>query len=347
MTHLHLVYPHDDGCPYNRFLLPARFCAEAFEPDGVITCGMNLPPEADVLGVHGLPTYSTLMTIANFKRNGGRFLWSLDDDFTSIPDWNPAKPGEEGLVSHYLCRELADWILCSTPALAKTFDGVRAKVLTAPNLIDLSNFKEMPDHISSVQLPVRVCWVGGRTHKEDVTPLIPVIDKILHKYGQEKVSFVWMGMQPPPLLLQKWMHRGFLYQPSLILQQYIQRIGTLDADVYLCPLADIPFNHSKSNLRVMEGWSLMAAPVVSPVGEYNCVASGKDGRYAATEEEWLSALTRLVTDHEYRVDLGAAGRRRVEKEYCWQSATARRPWYEAFSQILGVPCPSPPSSTPR
>lgn len=337
---LWLSYNDDSACPYYRFLLPARYCAAAFAPlDCEIAASMGVNSDADIIGLHGLPSYNSLMTLARFKRNGGKVVWSVDDDWLTIPEWNPAYPTDEGRDSYWLSKELADFILVSTPAIADSFADVSHKVLTAPNLLDLDVFPPMPDRITEVRLPVQVCWVGGRCHKGDVELMPAVIDRCLRKLGKDKVSFFWMGMHPPGHLIRDWLHRGFIYQPSLPFSEYLKRIGTLAADIYLCPLADIPFNYSKSNLRILESWALMAAPVASPVGEYNCVAHNKDGKFADTVDAWVAAVTRLATDHEYRIDIAAAGRRRVESEFSWRRPDCHRPWLDAFARIFGVSAP--------
>jgi glycosyltransferase involved in cell wall biosynthesis len=56
--------------------------------------------------------------------------------------------------------------------------------------------------------------------------------------------------------------------------------------------------------------------VVSPVGaNRDVVPDGVCGFHAASEEDWIRALERLIDSAELRVRMGAEGRRRVEQLY--------------------------------
>jgi glycosyltransferase involved in cell wall biosynthesis len=333
---VHLEYLADSGCPYNRQLLPARFCTPDLVSLGVhVSAGMLSPPGVDVMSIHGVPMPGAERRVARHKRLGGTFLWSLDDDHLSIPDWNPAVLGPDGLDSWWMAKHFADRILVSTPALAETLADVRERVLVAPNLIDPGEYPAPPGN-PAVELPVRVVWSGSRTHRGDVEQVEPAIDALLRRFSRDELAVVWMGEPPPNTLVRDWLNRGLIYQPGVPFAAYHKTVAALRPDVYLCPLAEIPFNTCKSNLRVMEAWALGAVPVASAVGEYCCVRSGIDGRLVRDADGWFSAVSRLVSDHAYRFELAAAGRRRVAAEYNWTSAECRRPWVEAFKSASGI-----------
>lgn len=341
MPSLFLNYQHDTACLYHRFLCPARYCADAMKRVGVdLVVGDGFPDGHDWYAIGGIPgTLDTIMQVARQKRRGAKILWSVDDDWKTIPDWNPAKLTPLGENIHHLMFELADAVLCSTPCLASTYNNFDGPVYVAPNLLEVDRFPRPPQTLE-VQPPVRVVWVGGVTHEGDTEFLAEPLDMLLRKLGQDKVAVVFFGAQPPGGLVRDHLHRGLFYQQGVPFASYQQILNSIKPDIYLCPLADIEFNKSKSAIRVMEGWSLMACPVASPVGEYNLVKSGTDGRYANSDGEWVSVLSRLVTDHEYRLTMAVAGRVRVESEFDWQVASCRRPWLEAFSGIMGVECPA-------
>jgi glycosyltransferase involved in cell wall biosynthesis len=53
------------------------------------------------------------------------------------------------------------------------------------------------------------------------------------------------------------------------------------------------------------------------------VSEGENGYLAADDDAWYVALARLGSDPTLRAALGAAGRRRVEREYCVQVTAPR------------------------
>lgn len=346
MPSLFLHYANDGPCSFHRQLLPARFCAPDFSPLGCeIEVGTFVPDGTSWYGLHGLPRPEAALEIARHKFRGGKFLWGLDDDFLSIPDWNPAKPRDDHAMSIWqITRDLADLIVVSTQALADTLSDVSEKVMIAPNLLDLRIYPEWDAEQTEYQitLPVKVGWSGGPTHKGDTELIDDALCELLTRFGPRELQVAWFGPMPPPKVTRQFLHKPGMplaYQPGEKLALYQPTLNHMRPDVWMAPLAEIAFNESKSNLRIIEAWGLQAVPVASRWGEYNCIRSGIDGRYANSTDEWASAISRLVVDHEFRLTLARAGRTRVEQEYNWDKYSCRMPWTKVFSRVFGCPIP--------
>lgn len=72
-------------------------------------------------------------------------------------------------------------------------------------------------------------------------------------------------------------------------------------DVGLVPLPDEPWNHHKFYLKVAQYMALGIVPVATPMGSIpEDIQVGENGFIAATEDEWVEHLTRLVRDDELR-----------------------------------------------
>jgi glycosyltransferase involved in cell wall biosynthesis len=364
---VHIHYPGDGGCQYHRLLCPARFLTPLFGKEGWdITLGPGLPRGHDVYLYHGLCTDpGTLLDIGRIRHDGKTFVWSVDDDWLSIPDWNPAHPGLPGWAMYQLMKGTADYVLTSTPALWSTFTGADAypvenrrnypRVLCAPNLMDLHGFPDPPPVVTDPdgknprfdlppsRVPVKVVWSGGPTHKGDTAVLDDVLCRVLEKFGMGRVTVVFVGQQPPPKLLKNFTNRGLVHQPGTHFAGYQSLINSVHPDIYLCPLAPIEFNRSKSAIRVFEGWALRAAPVATDWGEYAVVRNGVDGRLVAPgdDEGWFSALDRLIRDPGERVRLAVNGYCRVTHEFNWQNPRCLAPWVAAFNTITGASVPVP------
>lgn len=344
-------YHGESACPYHRLLLPGRFCIDAVEKAGWgIDIGEGMPPGYDCYFFHGLPNEVALIEFARIKRRKATLVWSLDDDWLSIPDWNPAKPPELGMAMYEAAKGMADWIVTSTPHLQSTFGDVADKVLYAPNLLDCTLFPEVSARVVRteengdtqkeydfrVTLPVKVFWAGGPTHKEDTAILERPLHRLLERYDPSKVSVIFQGAPPPSSLMLKYLHRGILHYQMTPFQKYQQTVNMIGPHVCLAPLAEVDFNLSKSNLRVMEGWALNAAVVATDWGEYSHIKNGVDGRLVQTEDQWFHALDRLVRDHEYRLNMAILGYERVNRFYNWNVEECRKPWYKLYSRIFGV-----------
>lgn len=351
MASIYLNYIIDSACPLHRLLMPARFCSQDYAPMGHrIDAGEGLPAGYDAYFFHGIPNTAAIVEFAKLKRQGKKFICGIDDAWEHIPEWSPAHPSEEAMAIHDLVADMADVIAVSTPGVKKAMAKWADKIVVTPNMLDLKMFPSPPSweldaqgkptHAFTVSLPVRVCWVGGHTHKGDIEVLEGVVNKTLKAFGKDRVVFVYFGMSPPASLIRDHLHKGLFYQPPVPFPSYQATLNSIKADVYLAPLAKIPFNESKSNLRIIEGWSLMACPIATKIGEYECIRPGVDGRTVDSEDEWMSALSRIVTDHQYRLGMALEGRQRVEREYDWNRFDCRRPWHELFSRVFECDLPT-------
>lgn len=349
MPSIWMSYVGDSACAYHRCLLPAQYCHDALDAHGwTFTLGDTVTAGHAVYVFNGLPTPLALAELAKQKNRGATVVWSVDDDWLTVPEWNPAHPGEAGMASYTLARGLADFVLTSTPALAATFAAEFGdRVLCAPNLIDLSRFPKPTiredgngnsyiDMTEKVKVPVRVVWAGGPTHAGDLEVVTDVLDRLIAKVGRDRVNVAYFGTAPPSKLFVKYYLKGLWHQAMVPFPAYQMTLNSMDPHVYLAPLAPVPFNLSKSAIRVYEAWGLCAAPVATDHGEYACIRSGTDGRLVRTPDAWDSALHRMVTDHEFRAACGAAGRVRVEHEFDWNNAKCRAPWYRVFERLTGV-----------
>lgn len=366
-VHIHSHFSFDGGVTFHRLLSPNRFCWEELEREGIhLTCDNSLPDSADFIVYHGVPPdMGMLGEIARRQMKGVRVVWSLDDDWETIPDWNPAQLREEGLVVYRTMKKIANAIICSTPALAKTFDPYYDSpfwsprpVLVAPNLQDIKQFPESPyDDTSSGFIetthnpnePVRIVWAGSKTHKGDIEIVEDALCRILEKHAPDnRAAVIFMGDHMTPKLTRDWLHRGMFWQHAVPFAQYRKIANSLKPDIWIAPLADIPFNHSKSDLRVMEGWCLGAAVVASAVGEYNHIRNGVDGITvqngdepdSASTDRWFTVLDTLIQDHTSRIQLAANGRCRVVVQCDWNKRENRLPWLRTYSRIAGVEPPT-------
>ena len=349
MSSIYLTFSGDSACPYNRFLCPSRFCQPDF-PGHKIETGPALMPEKgwDWIGFHGIPNLQTLIELQKRRLRGMKLLWSLDDDWYSIPDWNPAKLIEDAeTIREFMCG-MADAVLVTEEHLSGVMlKHIRrdAPLLEAPNLVDLSEFPAKPPKFDDKgysfmqRLPVRVVWSGSATHREDIEQMIRPLDTLLSRLGPDEVQVIFVGEMPPAPLLRKYLHKGVLYHPPVTFEAYRKAMESIRPDVILCPLAPVDFNRSKSNLRVIESWGMIAVPVASDFGPYTCIHDGVDGFKPKDEYEWSEVLELICRDHQRRFAMAITGRLRCEAEYSWENPACRRKWNETFAMLLGCPVP--------
>jgi glycosyltransferase involved in cell wall biosynthesis len=95
-------------------------------------------------------------------------------------------------------------------------------------------------------------------------------------------------------------------------------------DIGVMPLDDSPWERGKCGYKLIQYMACGLPVVASPV-EVNMeiVRPEKNGYLAQTDDEWVEALGKLLSDAALRQKMGKAGRERVEKEYCIQQTAPR------------------------
>jgi len=103
-------------------------------------------------------------------------------------------------------------------------------------------------------------------------------------------------------------------------------------DIGVMPLIDSPWTRGKCAYKLLQYMAAEVAVVASPVGmNATVVANGENGLLAASEDEWVTAIGRLLADGRLRARLAAAGRRTVESGYTYQAVSRR--WMEFVAAV--------------
>lgn len=87
-------------------------------------------------------------------------------------------------------------------------------------------------------------------------------------------------------------------------------------DVGVMPLPEDRWSRGKCGMKALQYMGLGVPTVCSPVGvNSSIIREGENGMLAASEDEWVAKLTRLLRDPALRARLGRAGRVTVEEKY--------------------------------
>lgn len=197
---------------------------------------------------------------AYIKQLKGKLWYDLDDNLWDIPDHYKIKVhfGPKVLKTINTLIQMSDLVTVSTEHLAKRVleeTGVVAYVI--PNGLDLRRFPVQPYHSSG-----SVIWRGSNTHISDLRTHKVILEEI----GKETEVEFW-GYDPCkdlPLLSMKNKH-----VQSLDVFQYFDKLRIEKPSIILTPLAETPFNESKSNIAWMEITMAGGVSVSNQWGEFN------------------------------------------------------------------------------
>ena len=325
-------------------LLPARHCSQVLKADGInIVTSTDLPSKHDkydVFSWHGVPHPKLLPLMSNMQYEGKKLMWSVDDDYTDLPPWNPITFTPEQMGGYNIACKISDSILCSTDYLASTFKSPHIKKFVTPNMLEVDQYLPFPRHNPSdlTTQTVRILWSGSNTHRGDLENIVEAVSYVIEKYSYAKVDFIFFG-ECHPELRKRHLYKGVTEVDPQPLGNYHHVLKTITPDIWLCPIDDHKFNYSKSNLKVLEGMALQAAVVASNVGPYkDTIEHGATGFLATTTEDWINAICTYVENPKIRSMAVANGYQHVNDNYNWNNPKCKASWLDMYRNVVKGEC---------
>jgi len=191
-------------------------------------------------------------------------------------------------------------------AYARRFSGA---VTTIPTSVDTDRF------VPAAPRPVRnapggsdpiVGWIGSPTTSGYIRNLAPVLRRVRER---QPFTLRVSGAGEPFAIdgvrieFEPWS-----------LGREVELFNTCDVGVY--PLADDEWSKGKCGFKALEFMACGVPVVAAAVGvNREIVEDGQNGFLAATEDEWVDKLARLLADAALRRRFAEAGRRTVEDRY--------------------------------
>ena len=185
-----------------------------------------------------------------------------------------------------------------------------------PTVIDLARYPSQPQTLVeppiNVGLP-RVVWIGSpstvrylqliREHLQALAARQPFVLRVI---GGGAVNLP--GVQ---LEVVAWTEAS-----------EVENISACQVGVM--PLLDSVWERGKCGYKLIQYMACGLPVVASGVGvNSEIVRHGENGFVANTADEWVTALDKLLQSPSLRRQMGAAGRHRVENEYCIQKTGPR------------------------
>jgi glycosyltransferase involved in cell wall biosynthesis len=260
-----------------------------------------LPGQDTILIQRGLYRIGPGQIMRPVERFDGRVVVDLDDAVFEIsPDL-----ARKGAAARWLygpqqaLRALrrADAIVVSTAVLADALPPGVASPTILPTVPDPSVYT-----VRGVieRQPVRIGWVGtigGLTHLD---PLAHVFAR-LRDEGVAALEVVSSQAWPGPAAFYPWR-----------LQDEVSVFGRFD--VGIMPLSDTPYTRAKAGFKLLQYMCAGIPVVASPVGvNRELIERSNAGLIAKDPADWERALRKLSVDSALRAELGASGRRFIER----------------------------------
>lgn len=191
-----------------------------------------------------------------------------------------------------------------------------ARVELVPTVIDLlrypPNSAVLGEQLLKSDLP-RIVWIGS--------PSTVRYLKIIHEALQA------LAMRQPFVL--RVIGGGAVDLPGVQVEiiswtEATEVAKISDCQVGVMPLLDSTWERGKCGYKLVQYMACALPVVASRVGvNSEIVMDGENGFLASSSGEWLEALGKLLQSARLRAQMGAAGRRKIEDEYCTQRTGPR------------------------
>ena len=190
----------------------------------------------------------------------------------------------------------------STEKLASFLRQINPHVAVFPNQI-----AELPaPRIYDPTAPVRL-FFGALNRKEDWTPLMPALNRVLQRWGDRVYVEVIHDKEFFEALATP--HKTF--QPFVPYQAYENTL--LRSDIAILPLSPTRFNSLKSDLKFLECAACGVTVLASPVVYGDVIQDGVTGMLFRTPEEFEGRLNGLIEHPQQRQNLARHARDWVKR----------------------------------
>ena len=218
-----------------------------------------------------------------------------------------------------ICR-ISSHVMVGNPYLADYARQVNDRVTVIPTTIDTEKYR-VPDRREKPGPPV-IGWTGSHSTVQHLDTMRGALKKLA---GKEPFRLRVIGTpsyECPPVEVEAMPWRAETELEDLS-----------EIDIGMMPLPDDRWSKGKCGLKALQFMALGIPTICSPVGvNTDIIQDDQNGFIAATEDEWVEKLSRLLRSAELRQRLGHAGRVTVEEKYSAITQTPRV--YEIFQSVL-------------
>lgn len=201
-----------------------------------------------------------------------------------------------------LCR-LADAVSVGNTFLGDYARKFNHHVAIVPTTIDTDTYVSRPKNQGGGR--VILGWTGSATSQVHLEIFAPILKQIL---AECPVDLRVVSNRRP--LLPEIPHEWREWTPET------EVASIQDFDIGIMPMPDDEWSKGKCSLKALQSMAVGVPVVASAIGaNRDAIDHGRDSLLASSPEEWIAAVRKLATDHEYRLLLGKHARTTIEQRF--------------------------------
>jgi glycosyltransferase involved in cell wall biosynthesis len=290
----------------------------------------------EVLHIHRVHEQEVLELVRHAKRRGMAVVYDNDDDMRAIPRGDSAHKDYGGFAGNRALQEIRRLLQQTDLAIAASVPiAERFREYGAQHVEQIENY--VPDAVLNASAPsngdrIVAGWLAGNEHHLDIErlPLHEQLGRALDAHPRLVVETLGCSL--------RLRHERYRHVDRIDFFDLASHLATYD--IGLAPIADIPFNRARSNIKVKEYAALGRPWLASPVGPYASLGERQGGRLVP-DDGWAEAIGRLVErPREHRKLARRARRWGREQAISAHAERWERVLMEAVVRAGGTPRPA-------
>jgi len=242
-----------------------------------------------------------------------RLVFDFDDPLTFTAKRGGA-PSLSRRIKFASTLRRCDGVLAASPHLAGLASPYFPDPTVLPMAVDLPDPPVVPAAAAgSSKVPTQLLWVGSRA----TLPFLDGLGLVLARLREARTNVTLRLVAHEP---REFGALRVDYRPW---SPEAQDAALRECDIGLCPMPDTPWTRGKCPYKVLQYMAYGLAWVGAAVGENVRVAGENRGLCAATDEQWIEHLTRLVDTPAKRTAMGAAAQAYIREHHDRDTLTGR------------------------
>lgn len=296
-------------------------------PDEAGKAGLDKLASCDVVHIYRRCDVWTMQTAEALVKRGIPLVYDNDDDFTATPKESPWYKTSGGLAGRRAFQRMSKlarmsrFMTTTTEPLAEMYrraDVERVEVIG--NYVDGGVKRRRHRHDGIV-----IGWIAGLEHRADAARLqiAQALQRIVDAHDSVRVECIGVNLG-----LQGTRYR---HDEDVHFRDLPARMASFD--IGIAPLADIPYNRTRSDIKVKEYAASGVAWLASPIGPYVSLGENEGG-LVVPDDGWYAALDELVSSARRRKRLVSKGKKWAKRNT--MDAMAPR-WERLFMEAVAGP----------
>lgn len=219
-----------------------------------------------------------------------------------------------------------DLVTVTTKKLADYARQYNKNVAILPNSVDLDKWWKLP--LKKNKKP-RVGWSGGISHYEDWYSIKEPLNELMREL---QFTLVMAGQHFDGIIDDDNKHLVELHD-WVPFKGHSYRMMCMNLDAAIIPLADLPFNHYKSPIKLLEMSAMGVPSVVANVTPYKEEIDRSDAFWGySSPTQFIKTLKGLLSPQGSHGRGGDKARKYVEKHY--DAKKNAQMWVDAYKSLL-------------